>query len=154
MKTIQLTQGRVATVDDEDFTTLSQYSWCYQKSKTSKTGYAAARVDGKVVRMHRFLMGFPKDLEVDHRDQNGLNNQRENLRLATSSNNKMNISRRADNTSGHKGVFYRKDTGRYQAFIRKNGKRTTLGCFDTAEEAAIAYECAARRLHGEFARTS
>ena len=89
--------------------------------------------------------------EVDHKNLDRLDNRIENLRLATSSQNKMNSSRKSP-SSGFKGVSFRKDTGRYAAYINISGKRKSLGCFDDAAIAASEYDRAASQLFGDYAR--
>lgn len=88
--------------------------------------------------------------EVDHVDGNGLNCQRGNLRPATSAQNKQNQGRHRDNATGIKGVSRRR--GKWRAQITANGKRQHLGDFETPQEAAVAYQKAAKEAFGEFAR--
>lgn len=89
---------------------------------------------------------------VDHIDGDKLNNNRRNLRWATTHENGRNAKMRSDNTSGYKGVSYHKSNGKWRSRINDCGKNRHLGYFDTAEEAAAAYRAAAICLHGEFAR--
>ncbi len=157
MKVIELTRGRVAVVDDEDFEKLAQYRW-----QCSKGGYATRSgkmVDGKrpCLYMHVVVFGqpVPKGFQVDHRNGDLLDNRRDNLRLATYRQNQQNAKIRIDNLIGVKGVRFRKDTGKYVARIHTdNGKRIQVGAFNTPEEAKRAYDEAAIRFHGEFARTA
>jgi hypothetical protein len=143
MAEVPLTQGKVALVDDEDYEYLSQFKWYAQKSET--TWYAARHpTKNKTVRMHRVLMDDPQGLEVDHEDRDGLNNQRYNLRVATHAQNGRNRRPHTNKTSGYKGVYWQKASGRWIVQIQ-------LGSYDTAEEAARMYDEAARRYHGEFA---
>jgi hypothetical protein len=90
---------------------------------------------------------------VDHRNNNSLDNRRENLRLATHSQNQHNRKAYVSNTSGYKGVFLEKrwTASRWTAIVRINGKRHRVGTFGSAEEASKAYIESAKRLHGEFA---
>jgi hypothetical protein len=91
---------------------------------------------------------------VDHRDGDGLNNRRSsNLRIATRGQNAANAKLRADNTSGFKGVTLHRVSGKWQAYINANGRRHSLGYFETPEEAGAAYASAGPRAHGDFART-
>jgi hypothetical protein len=96
---------------------------------------------------------WPKP-EADHRDGNPANNRWDNLRQATRINNLQNRGKMPSNTSGFKGVHWHKKKRRWRAVIRANGKRHYLGVFKTAAEAGAAYDAAAVRLHGEFARQS
>lgn len=153
MKEIPLTRGLAALVDDEDFERLMRYKW--HAVKGTCTFYAARQVrqkgvKNKVFYMHRFIMIPGENTEVDHRDCNGLNNQRSNLRLATSSQNHHNARRSKNNTSGFKGVHISRN--KFRAGIYLNGIRKHLGVFDTAEAAYAAYCKAAVELHREFAR--
>ena len=144
MKTIPLTQGYVALVDDEDYEQVAQFKWYAYGGR--HTVYARNWGQGT---LHKFLTGWPL---VDHRDLNGLNNTRANLRPATTAQNNWNARLRSDNTSGFKGVAWRGDTSRWRAYIYLDGRRRNLGHFDTPEEAALAYDTAAIEHFGEFAR--
>lgn len=154
-KAIPLTQGMSAIVDASDFALLSQFKWC---AKTDwHTWYAVRKErvsEGKfrLVYMHRFILGVEPGVQVDHCDGNGLNNIRANLRPVTSQQNNFNRAAKINNISGYKGVGWHKSSGKWQARIYLDGKPIYLGLFAAAEEAAIAYDTAARELHGEFAR--
>ncbi len=157
MKQIPLTQGKVALVDDDIYEYLMQWKWY---AHFAKGKWYARRKGGKwlfqkTIRMHRVIMNVtdPKIL-VDHRNGDGLNNQSENLRICTYTQNSHNASKHADNTSGYKGVSWHKATGKFQAQIRVNGEKLHLGLFSTAEEASDAYDEAAKKHHGEFAKTN
>lgn len=86
VKEIPLTSGFIALVDNEDYKYLSQYRWIADKSKTSNTWYAVRYFGQKKIYMHREILGFPSG-RIDHRNRNGLDNQKENLRSATASQN-------------------------------------------------------------------
>jgi hypothetical protein len=90
---------------------------------------------------------------IDHINGNKSDNRIKNLRLANFSENQLNRNRTSSNTSGHKGVSYHKHRKRWQALISVDGKNKFLGSFNTALEAADAYNEAALKYHGEFART-
>lgn len=153
MKVIPLTQSKVALVDDRDYDFLSAFKWVAQKEE--KTWYAAKRVwignKWTLALMHRMILGFPK-IEVDHRDGNGLNNQRDNLRIATKGQNQHNRRLGKNNKSGFKGVYPRH--GKWFSQISCNNVQRHLGSFDRAEDAAKAYDAEAIKLFGEFARTN
>ena len=154
MKEIKLTQGQVAIVDDWRFEELNQYKW-YASWNSSTKSFCVARVTSKLLGkpktlfMHAVIMGTPKGMETDHINHNTLDNREVNLRVCSRSQNQMNKGKRADNTSGFKGVF--KHNSGWRARIRANRKCYNLGTFPTREEAARAYDIGAKRLHGEFA---
>ena len=155
MKEIKLTKGYVAIVDDEDYYRLSKYKWRASSiCRKSNTIYASTMVsiNGKRVdiRMHRFIMAATNSLiQVDHKDGNGLNNQKCNLRLANNSQNNANKPPRKDNKIGYKGVC--KDRSKYRAVVYHLDKKINVGSFNTPEEAALAYNKKAIEIHGEFA---
>jgi hypothetical protein len=160
LKEIPLTQGMVAIVDDEDYERVSRHRWYALAVPTTGNVYAATGVgsgvgDNRKMYMHTLIMG--EDAEgrtVDHRTGEGLDNRRSNLRWATSSQQKMNARKRSDNTTGFKGVFLDPKRQRYYVQVQLNGKRHCVGRFDTAEQAARAYDSKARELFGDFARTN
>jgi len=92
---------------------------------------------------------------VDHKDGNGLNNRKANLRLCTNSQNQANRNgTQRNNTSGFNGVTWSKHDKKWRAKIMLNKKRVHLGGYYTAAEAANAYDKAAIKLFGEFARVN
>lgn len=154
MKTIPLTQGMIAWVDDDDFPFLSKLTWHAVRREPDGTWYAATNgiVGGtsQTLLMHRMILGFPI-LEVDHADTNGLNNQRSNLRKATKTQNQQNqLKPVTPKTSQFKGVS--KTRFGWVAHIGLNRRTIHLGSFRTEVDAALAYNEAARKHFGEFAR--
>lgn len=159
---IFLTQGQVALVDDDDFALLSAFKWFYYPgSPRSLTGYAMRNrraTEGKrgVIYMHRSILAAPQGSVVDHINGNGLDNRRSNLRLATHRQNCRN-RRGAErtSTSSYLGVSWHKKGRKWAAFIceRKDGRgiSTYLGLFASEEDAAKAYDSAARIRFGRFA---
>jgi hypothetical protein len=155
MKTIELTQGKVALVDDGDFEYLNQFSWHFENGYASRS----EKVEGKVrtCKMHRQIMNATQGIEVDHRDHNTLNNQKANLRTCTRSQNQMNRKKYSVAISKFKGVT--KDlSGRgipyYSARISVNGKRVRRRFAFTPEGEIMAAKCyneMAKKHYGEFA---
>lgn len=151
MKEIQLTQGKVALVDDEDYAHLLTIKWWADHSGGG-IYYARGTIGGKQIRMHRYILGItdPK-IDVDHKDRDTLNNQRDNLRTCTRTQNNHNIPALSTNTSGYKGVSWSKGMKKWTAQIRILGKIRNLGYFDDKISAAMAYDEMAALHHGEFA---
>lgn len=150
MKTIPLTKGYVAQVDDEDFDALVSVRWCAQVLPGGLV--YAARYDGAhYVYMHRVILGVTSGL-VDHENGNGLDNQRANLRPATKSTNAVNAKLASNNSSGYRGVYRQRGHCRWHARVTVQGTVILLGTFDTAEEAARARDAAALQHFGPFAR--
>lgn len=152
MKEILLTQGKVTLVDDSDYEELSRFKWYYDRGYAGRSTYTNG--NQKKILMHRQILNAPLGLEVDHADGNKLNNQRSNIRICTRSQNAMNMPRQANNTSGFKGVHFDKHANKFRAMIRINTKNKHIGHFKNVEDAAIAYNDAAKKYHGEFANST
>jgi len=148
MKKIPLTQGKFALVDDEDFEMVSQYKWSAKESFPPGTWYAV-RYRNKL--MHHLILGESKI--TDHKDRNGLNNQRENLRFATASQNCANRTT-CKHSSKFKGVCWNKQCKKWTAYISINKKRVHIGYFSDEIEAGKAYDLMAIKLFSEFALTN
>jgi hypothetical protein len=152
MKSIPLCNGQSALVDDQDYAACLRFSW-YPHDK----GYARAYVGGgrrspQYIYLHQFIGGrMGLTSQVDHKDRNGLNCQRDNLRPATDTQNRANSKILASNTSGYKGVSWHKRAGKWAAAIQFKGKKYHLGLFHLAAEAAEAYNAAAVKFFGEYA---
>lgn len=151
MKEIPLTKGKVALIDDDDYPLVSQYKWSAHQWRGKWYAKANAR-QGRghaPISMHRLIMRAGKGDVVDHRDGNGLHNWRDNLRKTDHHRNMQNRKPNATHGRAFKGVIPR--NGRWRASIKYQGKARHLGVFDTAEDAARAYDAAARELFGEYA---
>ena len=150
----ELTQGKVARIDEDNWDSLSSFSWSAMKSRRGQY-YAVRGVweNGKVIRkwLHREIMNCPAGMFVDHINGDSMDNRRENLRICTSKQNSQNQKRRINNTTGVKGVFFNK-FGSYVVTIRDNGKAKYLGSFKTLDEATTVRREAELRCYGEFAR--
>lgn len=154
-KEIKLTQGFVALVDDEDFDYLNQWKWCVVKGFSSmyasRSKYNKKRNCTKVL-MHRVIMDVKgKDVIIDHKDHDGLNNQKSNLRIATASQNCSNRKSHKNSSSKYLGVNWHKPNKKWRAKISKEGIGQHIGYFDSEEIAALAYNKKAIEIHGEFA---
>lgn len=169
MTEVPLSQGRVAIIDDEDAERVLAFKWTYYYNRQNKKSYARRAVWASppakqgTVYLHRFIVNAPAGVQVDHRDNDGLNCQKSNLRVADNSQNHQNMKMPRTNTTGFKGVRFAKPKVSpkgtvwqykkpYSARIGVRGADYSLGTFATAEEAARAYDARARELHGEFAR--
>jgi hypothetical protein len=149
---------RYAIVDPEDYERIVQDDWQLYDNHNCK--YYAARIeDCKIVFMHRQIMGAPsfglaqggQGKVIDHRNREGLDNRKSNLRLATRSQNNCNRGRLKDGSSKYRGVSRSKKRRKWRAGINYNGIYKHLGFFENEEDAARAYDEAAEIYHGEFA---
>lgn len=146
-------KGMYALVDKEDVYKVSPGRW----TVTSKgyTTYASGRLEGERSKrlLHRVILDPPPGMVIDHINGDGLDNRRSNLRITTQSGNMAN-ARSLRGSSRFKGVSFAKGRGKWQAHIRLDGKSVSLGRFDSEEDAARAYDAAARDAFGEFALTN
>jgi len=157
MKEIPLTQGQVALVDDSDYEYLSQWKWFAQKHRRTYYATRNIRVGSrqKPIHMHKEILGLGMgvlELNPDHIDGNGVNNQRYNLRLATNTENLQNTEKYRNCSNKFKGVSWHKRIKKWHAYIRVDKKLLHIGYFQDEEVAAHAYDRAARQHFGEFAK--
>jgi hypothetical protein len=145
--------GLFAIVDEEDYERVSRHRWHPIKSRrTFYVGTNIRAAEGhKHFLLHRFIMGFPDGVLVDHIDGNGLNCVRGNMRPANDQQNAANRRLPSNNTSGYKGVFWDGISGKWSARIKVNQEQIALGLYDTAREGAIAYDMMARKYFGAYA---
>ena len=148
-KEIQLTKGKVALVDEENYEYLSQWKWYYSG------GYAMWRsqIDGvkTTLLMHRLIMNTPEGMDTDHINRNKLDNRKENLRMSTRVQNSANKARQKNNKSGYKGVSWFKAGNLWTARVQEGGKLKYCGYFKDVLDAAHAYDAEAKKLFGDFA---
>jgi len=159
VREIPLTRGQVALVDDGDYERVSKFKW-YALWDPSRRTYRALRnkqenesENGKrgLIYLHRFIMKVPKGKDIDHRDRDPLNNQKNNLRICTRAQNNMNKLKREGYSSEYKGVSWNKQKLKWEASIGKDYKKHHLGLFTDETDAAIAYNKAALEMFGEYA---
>ena len=157
MKTIPLTRGKEAIVDDEDYGWLSQWGW-YLMANSEIEGYAhyQPKKHGPFYYMHRLIAklmyDIPEGYEVDHINGNSLDNRRANIRIVTPAQNNMNAKKRKGCSSKYKGVSWKEPRQKWYAYHFMNGKQYHLGVFDSEIKAAKAYDEAAKKHYGKFAR--
>lgn len=153
MKQILLNNSMVAFVDDDMYESVAQYNWVAEQHRN--TWYASSNLgsgrEGSRIRLHQFIMGDEVAI-VDHKDRNGLNCVRDNMRAATTRDNGRNAPRDLGEVPYRGVTVYHRDNSRFIVRIRDNeGNKLHLGIFDTAEDGARAYDEAAKLYHGEFA---
>lgn len=151
---IPLTKGLFALIDREDADWAGGFNWCALTQRNGPTYAACAALRLKSSLLHKALFDSGDGLVTDHKNGNGLDNRRSNLRAATNSQNQFNSKQHADSSSPYKGVYWVADISKWGAKIGFNWKTKSLGFFETPEEAHAAYSAAAVELHGEFARVA
>lgn len=160
MKEIRLTKGQVAIVDDEDYERLCGYKWYAQFSDHTRSYYAARRLpwdaDGhrSVLYMHREVIRAAAGTRVDHINHDTLDQRKSNLRVCTIGQNGSNRKLQTNNSSGYKGVDWRKADRKWRAQIQVHGKSIHIGYYDSPVDAARAYDESAAVYHGKFALTN
>lgn len=163
MKTIPLTQGKVALVDDEDFERLSMHKWTAERRngkvrifwyaiRKEPVGYVENRTKYKTKYLHQEILGVSTG--IDHKDGDGLNNQRHNLRLCSQTQNSQNKLKRKGCSSKYKGVCWFRPAKLWAAGITVNGRSISLKYFKSEIDAAKVYDAAAVKYFGEFAKTN
>lgn len=154
MKRIRLknTVNAFVLVDDEDYNELNKNNWTLSSGHAIRNVRSGGR--NYTVHMARQIMNYPKGLEVDHKNNDPLDNQKENLRICTHQQNIENSLPTRGRDSKCKGVCLHKRCSKWQAQIYFNGKSIYLGLFNVKEDAARAYDKKALELFGDYARTN
>jgi hypothetical protein len=154
MRQLILNSGLIAQVDDEDFEKVNKFNWSARKD--GNTFYATSGGNYKGVNtrktLHRFILNPSSEQFIDHKDGDGLNCQKSNLRICTNQQNQFNQKKRKGTSSIYKGVRARKNCKTYEVTIRENKEKKYIGSFKNEKEAALAYNKKALELFGEFAR--
>jgi hypothetical protein len=132
-------------LDKRDTHLLKDYNW-----SLGSGGYASGRVNGKIKKLHHIIMPSKEGFEIDHINRNKLDNRKKNLRYVTHQQNMMNSSKKKDNTSGFRGVWWNKRDKKWVSYIKFNNKRKCVGYFSDIEEAARAYKNKAVELFQEY----
>lgn len=156
MRKIELTQGKYALVDDEDFERINKCKWCAHRHGNgwrATRGIRKANGKQRTQYMHRIIISVPNGLEIDHRNHNGLDNRKSNLRVCTHAENLQNQQQQKprQGTSKFKGVNWHNARNKWRAYIKSNDKFIHLGVFDNEIDAAKAYDKKAKELFGEYA---
>ena len=157
MKTIPLTKGKEAIVDDEDFEWLSQWKWCTKVSWRGNTEiFYAVRGKGprkamKIFKIHRVIMNAKPGQIIDHINGDGLDNRRCNLRFVTASQNSWNTRPGGRGSSRFKGVSWSKPKKKWRAYINLNNRQQHINHCELELQAAFAYNIRAILLFGEYA---
>lgn len=151
---IPLTNGYEAIIDSADVPLVNKWNWSAKVEEHTVYARRGISIKGKhhTIKLHRMILSVPDGIEVDHKDGNGLNNRRSNLRTATRSQNMCNKSIQRNCKSGVKGVCWEKNRNRWKAEIRFEGKKKYLGSFASKEEACAAYAEASKAIHGEYGK--
>lgn len=154
VREVPLTQGKVALVDDDDFDRVMRHKWCAVFMPSGSHWYAKRGIsqEGKTFNcfLHRFILGVPDGVKVDHENNDGLDCRKENMRVASSRQNGRNVGAPRSNTSGFKNVI--KCGSRWGVRIKTDSGPKGFGTYRTIEEAAAVADAAIRRFHGEFGR--
>lgn len=148
---IPLTQGQFTVIDEVNFKWLNQYKWWFQKGYAFRIQWNKITKKYDRIYMHRLVNKTPKGFFTDHINRNKLDNRQSNLRTVTSSQNKMNMDIKRNNTSGVRGVWFDKTRNKWAVEIMINQKKTYLGRFEDKQEAIKIRKQAEKEYFKEFA---
>jgi len=157
MRYIELSQGYSTIVDDDDYEYLRQFNWSYDGRYALRTVYNDKTKKLETLRMHRLVINTPKGTDTDHINRDKLDNRKVNLRICSHSENLRNKPKYKNNRVGFKGVSIKKNRYKNKVYesiiarIRIDNKQIYLGCFQSIELAAKAYNQAAIKYHGQYA---
>jgi len=152
VKSISLSRGEVALVDDDDFDILSKHKWTYSGNGYAyRMEYSNNCKTRRHILMHREIMDTPSGMDTDHINKNTLDNRRCNLRVCTTQQNTTCKVKQKNNTSGYRGVYWDKQHGCWRAAIQYYRKNHFLGLFKDKIDCAKAYDKAAGLYFKEFA---
>ncbi len=132
--------------DNSDWELLKQYKWCFNDR------YVSTIINKKRILIHRLIMQPLENQEVDHIDNNPLNNKKNNLRICSSSENNMNRKKPKNNTSGHKGVYFDKKAQKWRVYIQINKRTKYIGSYEDIETAIKYREKYEKEIYKEFRR--
>jgi hypothetical protein len=148
-----LSNGKAVIIDASDFDLVKSWSaWQHRNTWYARTNIALPNGKHTGILMHRLILGLEGDYEGDHINGDGLDNRRCNLRRASSKQNRYNQGVYPSSVSGYRGVSWCKPCQKWRARINVDGKEISLGVHETREQAALAYNVAATKFYGEFAR--
>lgn len=153
---IPLTKGKFAIVDTDDYVWLRKFRWFASKNGATyyakRNAYLWENSKTRTITMHRLILKAPDNLVVDHINYNGLDNRKANLRLATFAQNTRHVIRTMNpGSSKYKGVSWYNRDKVWAVKIMADGKTIRIGYFKDEIQAALAYDKAAKKYHGEFA---
>lgn len=149
-KAVELTQGKVALVDDDDYEWVKDIPWYFDKGHGYATATVGGRLHKKHIKLHRVIMGEPEGMFVDHINRVRLDCRKENLRIVTPGQSVKNKGKYADNGTKYMGVSYREDRSKWIAQIQCDGKHFSLGMYKQEIVAAVAYDRACRDKFKEY----
>lgn len=151
-----LTKGKTAIIDAEDFNRLDKWKWSYKNNgyavRRQHLGMKEGKQIAKMVMLHREIINVPNGMVIDHINGNGLDNRKVNLRICTHQQNAQNSKKRKGKRSKYKGVSWFGRKGKWFSRIKVNGKQVCLGYYYDEMGAGCAYDAAAKKYFGQFAK--